>query len=172
MQVFKHTLKKEKKNLIKEKKMKDNKTRPFLYGAYGSNLNILQMERRCPDAIPVGTVVVKGWQLVFRSVADIVECEGGEVALGLWQITDSCEASLDVYEGYPSLYGKTYLDVNGLEESFGTSEVLIYTMNSKMISPPTNGYLQSIKQGYEDFDLDMQNLLYAVKDSFTKSTTA
>lgn len=40
-----------------------NKT---LYLAYGSNLNLEQMAYRCPTAKPVGQVVLKDYQLLFR----------------------------------------------------------------------------------------------------------
>ena len=37
-----------------------------LYFAYGSNINLGQMEYRCPDASVVGPVVLEGWELLFR----------------------------------------------------------------------------------------------------------
>ena len=40
-----------------------NKT---FYLAYGSNLNLEQMAHRCPTAKPVGPVVLKDYQLLFR----------------------------------------------------------------------------------------------------------
>ena len=36
------------------------------YLAYGSNLNIRQMQMRCPGAKPVGTMVLKGYELLFK----------------------------------------------------------------------------------------------------------
>ena len=76
---------------------------PYLYGAYGSNLNVAQMELRCPNAKRVGTMRLDDWRLVFRRVADIEPCEGESVELGLWQITEECLEALDRYEGFPSL---------------------------------------------------------------------
>ena len=70
----------------------------YLYGAYGSNLNLNQMIRRCPNARPVGSVVVQGMQLAFRGVADVIHKKDGKVALGLWKITEACEAQLDIYK--------------------------------------------------------------------------
>lgn len=37
-----------------------------LYFAYGSNINLDQMDMRCPDARVVGTVVLEGYELLFR----------------------------------------------------------------------------------------------------------
>ena len=36
------------------------------YLAYGSNLNIRQMALRCPTAKPVGTAVIKDYELLFK----------------------------------------------------------------------------------------------------------
>ena len=37
-----------------------------LYFAYGSNINLQQMEQRCPAARPVGPVILDGYELRFR----------------------------------------------------------------------------------------------------------
>ena len=142
----------------------------YLYGAYGSNLNLNQMVRRCPNAQPVGSVVLIGMQLAFRGVADVEHKQGAQVALGLWKITQACEAQLDIYEGYPRLYGKDFIKIKGLQESLGTNEVLIYTMNSTDIYPPASSYLQSISQGYKDFGLDTEGLYSAVKESYARES--
>ena len=42
-----------------------------LYVAYGSNLNLEQMARRCPKAKVVGIGNLKDYQLTFRRVATI-----------------------------------------------------------------------------------------------------
>ena len=36
------------------------------YLAYGSNLNIRQMQMRCPGAKPVGTMVLEDYELLFK----------------------------------------------------------------------------------------------------------
>ncbi len=51
----------------------------MLYFAYGSNLNLGQIQNRCPDSVPVARVILKGYQLCFNRVADIVKKEGGVV---------------------------------------------------------------------------------------------
>ena len=45
----------------------------MLYGAYGANLNKQSMEIRCPHAKPMISFHLKGYRLVFNSVADIVK---------------------------------------------------------------------------------------------------
>lgn len=37
-----------------------------LYFAYGSNINLEQMDYRCPDATVVGPVVLENYELLFR----------------------------------------------------------------------------------------------------------
>lgn len=155
-----------KKNILKFKK-KPTKTMQYLYGAYGSNMNLIQMSYRCPNAKPVGSVFVNGFTLKFRGVADIEHSKDATVPLALWKITDACEQRLDIYEGYPNLYRKQVITIPSLKEKFGTDKVMVYIMNSKDVYPPSSRYLEGIAQGYNDFGIDTDTLMYAVKDSYS-----
>ena len=73
---------------------------PYLYGAYGSNLNVAQMGLRCPNANRAGTMKLNNWRLVFRGVADIEPSDGESVELGLWQITEECLEALDSMKAF------------------------------------------------------------------------
>jgi gamma-glutamylcyclotransferase (GGCT)/AIG2-like uncharacterized protein YtfP len=120
----------------------------MLYFAYGSNLNKAQMAARCPAATPLGRVTIGGFKLVFRGVADIVPDEDSVCYGGVWDITERCEAALDIYEGVRSgMYRKEMLQ---LEDG---REMLVYLMNSTGIMPPSEGYLRSIERGYRDFKI-------------------
>ena len=120
-----------------------------LYFAYGSNLNLIQMKTRCPDAKPMGQMILKGYKLVFRGVADIEPERGGKVFGGIWRITEADERKLDVYEGVRGgLYRKIYIPIRPYH---GDDRVLVYVMNSDGIYPPSKGYLSGIIEGYEDF---------------------
>jgi len=145
------------------------KQMPYLYGAYGSNLNMGQMQYRCPHAEALGSVIVSGFALKFRGVADIEKCKTSEVPLGLWRITDACERKLDIYEGYPNLYRKEIVDVPALKNKFGTSQVMVYFMNSKDVYPPSSRYFESIVSGYTDFNMGTDPLMYALKDSYSNT---
>jgi hypothetical protein len=131
----------------------------MLYLAYGSNLNLGQMRLRCPRAEPLYSMIIKDHRLVFRGVADMIEDKGSRCAIGVFNITDQCEASLDIYEGYPKLYGKKILTIDG-------EDIMTYTMNRETISPPSELYYNSIFEGYEDFGLDSTLLEQARADSF------
>ena len=87
-----------------------------LYIAYGSNLNLEQMGRRCPTAEVVGTAMLKDWRLRFRggdhsAVATIERDKGFQVPVLVWRIQPRDEAALDRYEGFPFLYRKETLCV-------------------------------------------------------------
>jgi hypothetical protein len=142
---------------------------PYLYGAYGSNLNVAQMELRCPNAKRVGTMQLNDWRLVFRRVADIEPCEGESVELGLWQITEECLEALDSYEGFPHLYYRRNIGsapVSGCEKP-----VMSYLMvDSQTITAPADGYLGVIAAGYRDFGLDVMKLKDAIRHAFTNTS--
>ena len=134
----------------------------YLYGAYGSNLSQSQMAIRCPYATPMGNMALEGFKLVFRGVADIEESKDSEVMIGLWRISNHCLKALDRYEGFPRLYTKIYQETDeGL--------VMLYQMNrAKDIYPPMSAYLETIRDGFEDFQLDPYYLKDAVADSYIR----
>lgn len=137
----------------------------MFYFAYGANLNIENMKHRCPLAKPIVPFTLDDMDLVFRGVADIENRAGSKVHGALWDITDRCEASLDIFEGYPTLYRKDYFTVkltDGLARDFGdTADVLVYRMNRTGYSQPSSMYYETIRQGYRDFNLDHTKLVEA-----------
>lgn len=121
-----------------------------LYFAYGSNINLGQMEYRCPDACVVGPVVLENYELLFRrgGFATIAPKEGGKVHGLLWSLTPECERSLDRYEGYPRFYDKQMVTVR---DSEGRSlSVMVYIMDERFREPmlPTDSYYNGILEGY------------------------
>lgn len=133
-----------------------------VYAAYGSNMNIEQMAIRCPKAKVIGTGILKDYKLTFRGlykgVANIEPCEGKEVPIVLWEITEYCEVALDMYEGYPRLYEKRDVKVK-----IGTKikKAMAYIMTDEYKnkpSLPTGYYLGVINQGYLDNGLDLEPL--------------
>ena len=57
----------------------------MIYLAYGSNLHIGQMQRRCPTAEVLGTSTLHGYRLVFNGVATIEPDPDRSVPVLLWQ---------------------------------------------------------------------------------------
>ena len=135
----------------------------MLYGAYGANLNMANMEVRCPQAKPILGFNLVGYRLVFNGVADIIKDKDTKVPIGLWKITKECEKSLDRYEGYPHLYKKIKLklDVPG----FLGQKVMFYVMRRKGVALPPASYFNTIAQGYDDFALDKDYLNWAVHEA-------
>lgn len=136
----------------------------MLMWAYGSNLNVEAMARRCPRARKVGPLMLPHARLVFRHVADVEYHRGSTCPGGVWRITKECERSLDGYEGVEGgLYSKVYLRVRwrGRERS-----CLLYQMNEDGIAPPGQAYLDTIAQGYGDFGLDLAYLNEALMRSW------
>ena len=127
----------------------------MLYFAYGSNLNLFQMKRRCKDSIFLKKINLKDFRLTFRSkyrAADIEPKQNSIVPGGLFDISKSDEKKLDVYEDYPSLYKKFYFTYYG-------KKVMTYTMvNKTSFRFPTERYLNVVKRGYKDCGLDSKYL--------------
>ena len=121
-----------------------------LYFAYGSNINLDQMEYRCPDACVVGPVVLENYELLFRrnGCATIAPKEGGRVHGLLWSISPECEQSLDRYEGYPRFYDKR--EVTVLDGTGRSLSVMAYVMDERFREPelPSNSYYNGILEGY------------------------
>ena len=86
------------------------------YLAYGSNLNVKQMQFRCPDARIVGTAEIPNYQLLFKgsktgSYLTIEPKRGCTVPAAVWSVSERDELALDRYEGYPHFYYKTELEL-------------------------------------------------------------
>ena len=139
--------------------------RQRLYLAYGSNLNLEQMARRCPTAKVVGATVMRNWQLVFNGVASIEKCKGGIVPVLVWDIQPSDEAALDIYEGWPRLYRKESVRVtlNGKQV-----RAMVYIMNDGRRCPPNSVYYNTIQEGYISAGFDIKILRDAANRSMIR----
>jgi len=127
----------------------------MLYFAYGSNLHHFQMKRRCKDSLFIKKIILTDFKLTFRSryrAADIEPKKNASVPGGLFNISRSDEKKLDIYEDFPLLYKKYYF-------LYDEKKVMTYTMVTK--SPfrfPTERYLNIVKRGYQDCNLDIRYL--------------
>ena len=140
------------------------------YIAYGSNMSVSQMKDRCPDAVPIGTAILKDWELVFRYHATIEPKSGASVPVVVWEITSNDERNLDHYEGYPHYYEKQYVSVDMREfKSPYRHKVraMVYVMvkDRSPISPPSGIYLNVIADAYERFKFNKTILRKAVDDA-------
>ncbi|KAM4065284.1 gamma-glutamyl cyclotransferase, AIG2-like domain-containing protein [Hirsutella rhossiliensis] len=84
------------------------------YFAYGSNLHIKQMKKRCPNSRYIGRARLSNhrWQINERGYANIVEADGHRVDGLVYEIDDKDEAKLDINEGVSkNAYQKRYMPV-------------------------------------------------------------
>ena len=145
------------------------------YIAYGSNLNIPQMRRRCRDAKIVGTAIIKDYRLMFKgsqsgSYLTIEKAEGYVVPVGVWSVSEDDEKCLDRYEGYPDFYYKAEMDLD--IKGYRTGRIyhrkcFIYIMHEdRLLGVPSEHYCLVCKDGYVSFGFDLDYLLEAYEYSW------
>ena len=148
-----------------------------LYLAYGSNLNVPQMRRLCPNATIVGTATIPDYQLLFKgsktgAYLTIEKKPGSSVPVGVWSVTARDEMELDVYEGFPNFYYKTEMtvEVKGIKSGKKRSrKAFVYIMREEReLGTPSQFYVDVCKAGYETFGFDPKFLREAIKASVTK----
>lgn len=138
------------------------------YLAYGSNLNVRQMQMRCQQAKPVGSVTLEGYELLFRgihgsAVATVESNPSSTVPCALWLISSRDEAALDIYEGWPRLYRKEMMPVKLGKRRI---RVMVYVMNEgHPVGAPSCYYFNTILKGYGDFGLNPATLYMAAKNA-------
>jgi len=124
-----------------------------LYFAYGSNMDPLQMEDRCPGAVESGVAVLEGWRFVIngRGVATVKNDRGCMVWGVLWRLSEEDESALDVYESVAEgNYRKERLVVSQHEKWVGA---LVYVDPITEAGRPRVGYLDGVLAGAGHFGL-------------------
>ncbi len=133
------------------------------YIAYGSNMNLAQMALRCPDSKVISPAMLQGYELQFKFHATIEPNPESEVPVLLWKISEQDEKNLDRYEGFPKYYRKevTQFDFKGKKV-----DGMVYIMNGNSpLQAPSDGYYETILQGYKAFGLDEKFLENALQKS-------
>ncbi|MGO1468832.1 MAG: gamma-glutamylcyclotransferase family protein [Tissierella sp.] len=134
----------------------------MLYFAYASNLSKDYMLSRCPDAVPIKKARLKGFNLTFNELADIVEDKNEEVLGAIYVISKEELDVLDTLEGYPDLYNRIGVEV--FDEKGNTYEALAYIMTEKKLKSPPEHYYKLLLDGYRDWGLSLEKL-EAAKES-------
>ena len=143
------------------------------YLAYGSNLNIRQMALRCPTAKPVGTAIIKDYELLFKgsktgAYLTIEPKSGAEVPVAVWSVEPSDELNLDRYEGYPTFYYKTEIElpVRYFSGKTVVRTAFVYIMHEERpLGLPSGSYVRTCLEGYSNFGFDESILLAALENS-------
>ena len=130
----------------------------MLYFAYGSNLNHHQMKKiRCSGSEYLKYFILKNYKLIFchpnklnkYGYANIIKKKGSKVPGAIWKITKKHEKILDQYEEFPSSYQKKYFFWNG-------KKIMFYIMNKWFIKNPPVSYINTIKEGYKNCNIDIK----------------
>jgi phage replication-related protein YjqB (UPF0714/DUF867 family) len=117
-----------------------------IYFAYGSNLCVRQMARRCPGAVDPRPAMLADhdWLINERGVATVEPFNGSQVHGVVWQVTDHDLATLDSAEGVPVRYRRDRLTV---QTDDGPSQAWVYIDHRVEPGPPRPGYLERIVDG-------------------------
>ena len=130
----------------------------MLYFAYGSNLNHQQMKNiRCVGSEYLKSIFLKDYKLLFchpnklnkYGYANIVKKKGSKVPGAIWKITRKHEKILDRYEEFPNSYQKKYFYLSG-------KKIMFYIMNKCFIKKPPKSYINTIKEGYKNCNIDIK----------------
>jgi len=139
-----------------------------LYFAYGSNLWLHQMGKRCPESRFVGIARLDDWKFIInqRGYATIVQSKNDYVWAIAYNLTADDEATLDINERVPFSYVKKYLQVTLWEKDItddagspiplGSSEgrtvsCLVYVDDRRTTEgPPKEEYIYRVGMGIED----------------------
>ena len=116
------------------------------YFAYGSNLCVRQMARRCPGAVNPRPAMLTDhdWLINERGVATVEPFDGSQVHGVVWQVSDHDLATLDSAEGVPVRYRRDRLTVHTDD---GPSEAWVYIDHRVDPGAPRPGYLERIIDG-------------------------
>jgi len=124
-----------------------------LYFAYGSNLWLEQMQRRCPDHELVGPGFLMGYRVIItsRGYASVVRSEPDLVLGIIYAISAADEERLDLCEGVPdALYRKELLRI---ETECGGSDCLVYVDPVQEEGVPREEYVERLRRGIRDAGL-------------------
>ena len=144
------------------------------YIAYGSNLNIPQMQMRCPGARIIGTSAIEDYELLFKgsrtgSYLTIEPKAGATVPVAVWEISEQNESALDLYEGYPRFYYKAemVLPITGIKTGkVRRRRVFVYIMHEeRSLGIPHASYMAVCREGYRAFGFNQRLLTEAVQRS-------
>lgn len=153
--------------LVEMKKQSENQI--ALYFAYGSNINMQQMKRRCPSAKPVSRGELDGYQVKFLlhsvkwggGVAGIEPEPGGKVEGFVYQMSNNDLETLDTFENVKK--GRYYRKKMNISLSDGRRiRAWVYFPNPdpKGPFPPSKKYLKTVIEGARDHEFPEEFIRY------------
>lgn len=145
-----------------------SRTPSKFYLAYGSNLDMERMGRRCPYAVPVGVTEIYGYRLLFKksktgSYATIEQDANESVPAVVWKLSEYDELLLDRYEGVPRYYYKKQFqlpvwNMNG-NRMKKPKTCMAYVMHEeRQLGCPDFEYFDLLRGGYSDWKFPLDTL--------------
>ena len=139
-----------------------------LYFAYGSNLDIDQMEDRCPGAELVYAATMDGYQIIFTGhsrrrsggVATIVKRKDATVEGLVFSLTADDVRALDACEGAPFVYRRIEFE---MQEDDRVRPCITYMHRDTDMVAPSHVYYRQIRRAYEDNNFNVAPLHKAVE---------
>jgi len=124
-----------------------------LYFAYGSNMDKIQMDHRCPGALPLGICKKIDHKTILnnKGVATIIP-NIGSISYGiLWKVSNDHIKTLDIYEG---VQYETYKKVKSSVMIGGYQfPALVYIAKNDKVGLPRNfEYLETLLRGIKYFN--------------------
>lgn len=131
----------------------------LFYFAYGSNLNHVQMQKRCPQGRFIARARLDGFKFTYDgyskkrkgAVANIIKDEHSAVWGGLYKISEKDLSRLDLCEGYPRAYKRRPVFVE--DEEGKTYHAIIYYRTGKKEGSPSQEYRKTVLKGAKDCGL-------------------
>lgn len=124
-----------------------------LYFAYGSNMDIAQMDIRCPGGYKVlGDALLPDFKFIInqRGVANIIPQKESKVFGVLFNLNTTCLGVLDRYEGYPYFYTREKLPIEVKDKIF--KPWVYIDKNALEIGKSRTMYLERIILAAESFN--------------------
>ena len=136
------------------------------YFAYGANLHIAQMKSLCPRSAPVCPARLQEYRLTIAlpaaspgnqpGWATVTPHKGAEAPGALFRLHADDLPALDHFEDYPALYDRKEVELITAE---GSLRAMLYIMRHPIkAARPAAHYVETLRQGYRDFDLPMEVL--------------
>ena len=145
-----------------------SRTPSKFYLAYGSNLDMERMGRRCPYAVPVGVTEICGYRLLFKksktgSYATIEQDANESVPAVVWKLSEYDELLLDRYEGFPRYYYKKQFQLPVWNMSGNRMKkpktCMAYVMHEeRQLGCPDIEYFDLLCGGYSDWEFPLDTL--------------
>ena len=148
------------------KRMTTSATPESNYFAYGANLHIAQMKSLCPRSAPVCPARLMDYRLTIAMPAaapgnqpgwaTVTPHKGAEALGALFRLHADDLPALDHFEDYPALYDRKEVEILTDE---GADRAMLYIMRHPIkAARPAAHYVETLRQGYRDFDLPMEAL--------------